>query len=51
MSYLLNTPQDQQAMLDAIGATSIDELFASIPAVAAAAAAARTCRRRWASWN
>ena len=32
MSYLLNTPQDQQAMLEAIGAKSIEELFASIPA-------------------
>jgi glycine dehydrogenase subunit 1 len=32
MSYLLNTPQDQQSMLEAIGAESIDELFASIPA-------------------
>ena len=32
MSYLLNTPQDQQAMLEAIGARSIEELFAGIPA-------------------
>jgi len=31
MSYLLNTPQDQQAMLEAIGVASIDELFAMIP--------------------
>ncbi len=31
MSYLLNNPQDQQAMLDAIGAASVEELFASIP--------------------
>ncbi len=31
MSYLLNNSRDQQAMLDAIGAKSIDELFASIP--------------------
>ncbi|MFO7905045.1 MAG: aminomethyl-transferring glycine dehydrogenase subunit GcvPA [Planctomycetota bacterium] len=31
MSYLLNTPQDQQAMLEAIGAASIEDLFASIP--------------------
>jgi glycine dehydrogenase subunit 1 len=29
--YSYNTPDDQQAMLDAIGAGSIDELFASIP--------------------
>lgn len=32
MSYLLNTPQDQQAMLEAIGARSVEELFAGIPA-------------------
>ena len=31
MPYILNTPADQQAMLDAIGVGSIDELFASIP--------------------
>ena len=31
MSYLLNNPQDQQSMLEAIGAASIEELFASIP--------------------
>ncbi len=31
MAYLLNTHEDQQAMLEAIGAASIDELFASIP--------------------
>lgn len=31
MPYLLNTPQDQQAMLAAIGVESIDELFAMIP--------------------
>jgi glycine dehydrogenase subunit 1 len=30
--YVLNTPEDQQAMLAGIGAGSIDELFASIPA-------------------
>jgi glycine dehydrogenase subunit 1 len=30
--YLLNTPEDQQAMLAAVGAGSIDELFAHIPA-------------------
>jgi len=32
MAYLFNTPEDQQAMLAAIGANSIEELFASIPA-------------------
>ncbi|HEY1065560.1 MAG TPA: glycine dehydrogenase, partial [Pirellulales bacterium] len=32
MPYFLNTPQDQQAMLAAIGAKSIDELFDAIPA-------------------
>jgi len=31
MPYLYNTPEDQQAMLDAIGAESLDELFAPIP--------------------
>jgi glycine dehydrogenase subunit 1 len=31
MPYLYNTPDDQRAMLEAIGAASIDELFASIP--------------------
>ncbi|MDZ4818055.1 MAG: aminomethyl-transferring glycine dehydrogenase subunit GcvPA [Planctomycetota bacterium] len=32
MSYLLNTAEDQQAMLAAIGVSSIEELFAQIPA-------------------
>jgi glycine dehydrogenase subunit 1 len=32
MPYLYNTPKDQAAMLAAIGASSIDELFAMIPA-------------------
>ena len=32
MSYLLNTPADQQAMLEAIGVKSIDELLKQIPA-------------------
>ncbi len=32
MPYLANTPEDQRAMLDAIGAGSLDELFAAIPA-------------------
>lgn len=32
MSYTLNTPEDVRAMLAAIGATSIDELFSPIPA-------------------
>jgi glycine dehydrogenase subunit 1 len=32
MPYLYNTPEDQAAMLAAIGATSIDELFAMVPA-------------------
>jgi glycine dehydrogenase subunit 1 len=31
MPYLYNTPEDQQAMLDAIGAESIASLFAPIP--------------------
>jgi len=31
MPYLLNTADDQKAMLEAIGAKSIDELFAAIP--------------------
>jgi len=32
MPYLFNTPEDQQAMLAAIGAASLDDLFARIPA-------------------
>ena len=31
MPYLYNTPEDQAAMLAAIGAKSIDELFDSVP--------------------
>ncbi len=31
MSYLLNTPADQQAMLETIGMKSVAELFATIP--------------------
>ncbi len=31
MSYVLNTPEDQRAMLAAIGVSSLDELFANIP--------------------
>ncbi|MEO8493565.1 MAG: aminomethyl-transferring glycine dehydrogenase subunit GcvPA [Planctomycetota bacterium] len=31
MPYTFNTPEDQQAMLDAIGAASIEDLFAPIP--------------------
>ena len=31
MAYLYNTPQDQQAMLEAIGCDSIESLFDSIP--------------------
>ena len=31
MSYIYNTPDDQQAMLEAIGCASIEELFDSIP--------------------
>ncbi len=31
MPYLFNTAEDQQAMLDAIGAESIEELFSVIP--------------------
>ncbi len=32
MSYVLNTPDDRDAMLKAIGAGSVDDLFATIPA-------------------
>ena len=32
MPYIPNTPEDQQAMLQAIGAESLDELFAMVPA-------------------
>src|SRR6185312_1265010 len=31
LSYVLNTPEDQRAMLAAIGVSSLDELFANIP--------------------
>ncbi len=31
MPYLFNTPDEQRAMLDAIGADSVDELFQQIP--------------------
>src|SRR5262245_24555125 len=31
LSYVLNTPDDQGAMLQQIGVTSIEELFARIP--------------------
>ncbi len=40
MPYLYNTPEDQAAMLAAIGAESIDELFAMVPADMRLAAAA-----------
>ncbi len=32
MPYIYNTPEDQRAMLEAIGARSLDELFAMVPA-------------------
>lgn len=31
MAYILNTPQDQESMLQAIGVGSLDELFAMVP--------------------
>ena len=31
MAYLFNTPDDQQEMLRAIGAASIEDLFAGVP--------------------
>ncbi len=31
MGYILNTPDDQRAMLEAIGVESIEELFAQFP--------------------
>ena len=31
MSYVLNTPDDQKAMLAAIGVSSVEDLFAKIP--------------------
>ena len=31
MPYTINTPDDQQAMLESIGVASIEELFVSIP--------------------
>lgn len=32
MPYIVNTPDGQQAMLEAIGAASLDKLFAAVPA-------------------
>jgi glycine dehydrogenase subunit 1 len=32
LSYVLNTPEDQKAMLAAIGASSVEELFQQVPA-------------------
>ena len=32
MSYVLNTPDDQRAMLAQIGVASLDELFQQVPA-------------------
>lgn len=32
MPYILNTPHDVQSMLEAVGAKSVDELFAQVPA-------------------
>jgi glycine dehydrogenase subunit 1 len=34
LSYVLNTPEDQQAMLARIGVQSLDELFQQVPAAA-----------------
>lgn len=31
MPYILNTPEDQKAMLDTIGVSSVEDLFAKIP--------------------
>ena len=31
MPYIYNTPEDQQVMLEAIGVSSLEELFDSIP--------------------
>src|SRR5688500_18706127 len=31
LSYLLNTPEDQKAMLEKIGVASIEELFKNVP--------------------
>ena len=32
MSYVLNTPADCEAMLRAVGVSSVEDLFANIPA-------------------
>ena len=32
MTYLLNTPEEKRQMLDAIGVSSMDELFDPVPA-------------------
>ena len=50
MPYFPNTADDQRAMLEAIGAASLDELFAMIPAELRLDRPLR-CRRPWASWN
>ena len=50
MPYFLNTAEEQRAMLEAIGAASIEELFAMVPAELRLGRRL-TCRRRWASWN
>src|SRR5262245_59904617 len=34
LSYVLNTPQDQRAMLEKIGVASLEELFKAVPAEA-----------------
>ena len=50
MPFFLNTDDEQQAMLEAIGVDSIDDLFAMVPADCGWAGR-WTCRRRWANWN
>ena len=41
MPYIPNTDDDRAAMLEAIGAASVEELFAMVPAELRLAAAAR----------
>ena len=50
MPYLYNTPEDQQEMLQAIGAASVEDLFAPIPRELQRTARS-SCRRRCRSWS
>ena len=51
MPYIPNTPDDQRAMLEAIGAASLDELFAMVPAELRLDAAVGPAAGAWANWS